>query len=188
MCALRFNDLPATQQGVLGESVIARWLRARGDTVLPVYEKEIDDGKGPRLFASNQTLIAPDMLVFSNIPARPVCWVEAKHKSVFSWYRIGGCWTTGIDLRHYNDYCAIGETFPHPVYLFFLHSKDRDPNPKYASSPWPCPTGLYAQRLDVLRTKESHRSDAWARGMVYWGVDTLIRLASLDEIKAKLGA
>jgi len=38
--------------GKIGESRIARWLNRRGLHVIPVYEKEVSEGKGPTLFAA----------------------------------------------------------------------------------------------------------------------------------------
>lgn len=68
--------------GKIGESDIAYWLRDRNNCVLPIYEKEIDEGKGPRLFSPNGEHIVPDMLVLPEVE-----WIEAKHKSVFTWHR-----------------------------------------------------------------------------------------------------
>ena len=45
---MNFSD--TLKQGQLGESLIAKWLRRQGWSILPAYEKEIDNGKGPRLF------------------------------------------------------------------------------------------------------------------------------------------
>lgn len=185
MSVSRCNALPATQQGIVGESLIARWLRARGCTIIPAYEKEIDTGKGPRLFAPDRLLVAPDMLTLTPFPKTPIVWVEAKHKDVFSWYRIGGYWTTGIDLKHYRDYCAIADTYPYPVHLFFLHRSERSTKPQFALDPWPCPTGLFSQDIAILRANESHRSDRHGRsGMVYWNVSALRFRASLADVQA----
>jgi len=153
------------QRGLVGETWIAQWLRGRGATVLPVYDIEIDQGKGPRLFAPEEEIIAPDMLVYDRYNVR---WIEAKHKTAFSWHRISQKWVTGVDLRHYKDYCKVDDTSPWPVWLLFLHrggiAKD---------SPGNSPSGLFGRALSYLRTNESHRSDRWAKGMVYWAMGSL---------------
>jgi len=162
--------------GQTGESTIARWLRGRGFTVLPIYEKIIDTGKGPQLFLpEGETLVAPDMLVFKGDNA---LWVEAKHKTAFTWHRITNRWTTGIDLHHYEHYCRIDDYSPWPVWLLFLHrggqAKDSPPN---------SPAGLFGNTLAHLRTCENHRHDGWGRyGMVYWGIDNLKLVAELADV------
>lgn len=166
--------------GQLGESQIARWLNRRGWTVLPVYETQVDTGKGPRLFTPDARLVALDMFAFHT--TKGALWIEAKHKSVFSWHRIKQRWVTGIDLRHYEDYLRIADSSPWEVWLLFLHAKDRIEN---RDEPWPCPTGLFGQTLDYLRKHENHRHANWgASGMVYWAEGALTQLATLDEVYA----
>lgn len=173
--------------GQIGEGRIANWLKGKGWSILPVYEKEIDNGKGPRLFIPGGELVAPDMLAYNmtKTPA-PVRWIEAKTKTRFSWYGIKQRWVTGIDLRHYTDYCKIDDASPFPVWLMFLHDN---------SNAWPhdverwhappsCPTGLFGEMLSVLRQTESHRSDKHGKsGMVYWADTSLRRLAPVSEVK-----
>ena len=161
--------------GAIGESLIARWLNWRGWHVLPVYEVEAQSGKGPRLFAKDRQLIAPDMLV---LKGDTVLWIEAKHKDAFSWHRNTQQWTTGIDLRHYVDYCEVNDSTQRDVWLLFLHrggqAKDSPPD---------SPSGLFGQSLLALRCRESHRHSNWGNsGMVYWGKDSLIKLASLEDV------
>src|SRR5690606_24110330 len=77
--------------GQLGESQIAQWLNRRGWAVLPVYDVEMNTGKGPRLFAPDDKLIALDMFAF-HPSKRAALWIEAKHKTVFTWHRISRKW------------------------------------------------------------------------------------------------
>lgn len=161
--------------GQAGESAIAQWLRRRGYTVLPVYEKIIDTGKGPHLFLPGESLIAPDLFVFRGSSAY---WLEAKHKSAFSWYRIGQRWVTGIDLHHYSQYLRVNESTPWPVWLLFLHRGGQAKD-----SPANSPAGLFGNTLDVLAKNESHRSDRHGKsGMVYWAHSSLKYIASVDEV------
>jgi len=164
--------------GQIGEGVIANWFKARGWAVLPIYEKEMHEFKGPQVFTLGQNLIAPDMFIFNGQPKNAL-FVEAKTKSVFSWYRKGARWVTGIDLRHYRDYQKVEKMSPWDIWVLFLHLHDSKPN---STEPFPCPTGLYGQKLNVLTNRESHRSQRWARGMVYWDVKHLIKMARLDEL------
>lgn len=160
--------------GQTGESAIAMWLRKRGFAVLPVYEKILDTGKGPQLFLPDGCLIAPDMFVFKGDNA---LWIEAKHKTAFSWHRITARWVTGIDLRHYEDYLRVDDSSPWPVWLLFLHRGGQAKD-----SPANSPSGLFGNTLAHLRHNENHRSDKWGRsGMVYWSIDNLKLLAPLSE-------
>jgi len=163
------------EYGLAGESTIACWLRSRGFAVLPAYEKIIDNGKGPRLYMPEGSLIVPDLLAFNQEKA---LWIEAKHKTAFSWHRITERWVTGIDVCHYEQYCQVDERTPWPVWLLFLHDGGQAKD-----SPPASPSGLFGERLSILRKCENHRHDNWGRsGMVYWSVDVLKRLAVLDEL------
>lgn len=170
---MTFRD--SVRFGKAGESLIARWLRAQSWTVLPVYEKIIDEGKGPHLFLPSRELIAPDLLAWI---AKGTVWIEAKHKTAFSWHRRTQKWVTGVDLPHYEDYCRVDDSTPFPVWLLFLHrggqAKDSPPN---------SPKGLFGNTLAELRQHESHRDPRGSyRGMVYWALEFLKPLASLDEV------
>lgn len=150
--------------GKVAESAIAKWLMRRGNSVLPVYEKVIDEGKGPQLFSGGEGIIAPDMLTMKD---GRVLWMEAKHKTGFTWYRIGGHFDTGIDLRHYRDYLKVAAVTGFPVWLLFLQrgSAVKDAPEGQNDSP----SGLYGN--DILRLNECicHESPNWGRsGMVYW--------------------
>lgn len=144
---------------------------------MPVYEKILDTGKGPQLFMSDGGLIAPDLFAFRPDGSK-VYWVEAKHKTAFTWHRITERWVTGIDMRHYGDYCKVAESSPWPVWLMFLHeggqAKDSPPN---------SPSGLFGNTLDFLKTHENHRHANWGpSGMVYWAEGSLRKLATLEEV------
>jgi len=173
------QTLPTFEQqlaiGKVAESAIANWLKRMGYSILPVYEKALGEFKGPQLFTPNQSLVAPDMFVFRG---KASLWVEAKHKDAFTWHRITQRWVTGIDLRHYIDYCEVDDRSPFPVWLMFLHRGGQAKD-----SPANSPTGLFAGALKHLRMHENHRHSGWGNsGMVYWSVDTLQKIATLDEV------
>ena len=162
--------------GQLGESLIAKWLIKKEWSVLPVYEKELDTGKGPRLFTPGGEIIAADMLIYK---ANDAIWIEAKHKDAFTWHRITKRWVTGIDLKHYLDYCKVDEISPWPVWLLFLQrggqAKDSPPD---------SPSGLFGNTLKHLQAHENHRFEDFGHGgMVYWAHGALRKLAELEDIK-----
>lgn len=162
--------------GQIGEGTIEQWLiRAKGYSVLPVYDIAAREGKGPRLFTPDKNLIIPDLLT---ITPNGVRWIEAKRKSVFSWHRISSRWVTGIDIYVYEHYQEVAQATPWQIWLLFLHEESRTNN-------GPCPTGLYGGELNYLVQYENHRHTNWGRkGMVYWAHETLTQLATLAEVKA----
>jgi hypothetical protein len=170
------------KHGKVGEGVIARWLKSRGNHVMPVYEIEKSAGKGPQLFSSDGSYIAPDMFVFTS-NGNSVVWVEAKTKTRFSWYGIKRCFVTGIDTRHYADYCKVQSVSPWEVWIMFLHLNSETwlPDVEKWGAPSQCPTGLFGHRLSVLKDKVSHVSEK--DGMTYWTHGTLMHLAALEEIE-----
>lgn len=170
------------KMGVAGESWIASWLRSRGNTVLPVYEKTDNDFKGPQLYLPDKELIAPDLFVFKHDKAM---WIEAKHKTAFTLHRNTEKWVTGIDLRHYRDYLEVDKTTPWDVWLLFLHqggqAKDSPPN---------SPAGLFGNTLKYLSQHEHHRhKNGGKAGMVYWAKEHLRLLANLahQELRQRFG-
>ncbi len=162
------------REGIVGESKIANWLKSRGFSVLPVYEVALETGKGPRLFTAAEQLIAPDMLAYKG---GKCYWIEAKHKTAFSWHRLTERWVTGIDLKHYADYCKIDDSSPWPVWLMFLHKGGQ------AKDSPPSPAGLYGNSLAYLRQNENHRHMNWGKhGMVYWAEDSLKLISGMSLI------
>jgi hypothetical protein len=162
--------------GQIGEGLIARWYKRQGYTILPIYEIEINTGKGPRLFAPERQLIAPDIFIFKSSQCY---WIEAKHKTAFSWHRITNQWVTGIDLVHYVDYCTVDDVTPWPVWLTFLHEGGQAKD-----SPEVSPSGLFGGSLEYLRRHENHRHPNWGKGgMVYWSIGSLRKLATIEQVK-----
>lgn len=176
--------------GQIAETDIARWLLQRGNVLLPIYEKEIDTGKGPRVFFSGGDFVAPDFLVLRG--GDRIYWIEAKHKTVFTWHRKTHRWTTGIDRHHYQQYCKVRDMLGFPVWLLFLHeSSIPDPRDLRFGCPNECPTGLFGGDLDWLRMAENHEHPNHGRsGMVYWAYlnneepwKSLKEIATLEEVR-----
>jgi hypothetical protein len=174
--------------GRVAEGLIASWLQARGTAVMPAYEIEKSHGKGPQLFSSEGEFVAPDMIAFTH---EGVLWIEAKHKSVFTWHRITQRWVTGIDFRHYLDYQHVMVRTRLPVWLLFYH-RESTPNARdLPECPAKCPTGLFGGSLERLMRCENHRSaplqggTGWGKsGMVYWAHNKLTHLATKEEVLA----
>lgn len=160
--------------GQLAEGQIEAWLRnVKRYYILPAYEGGRDN-KGPRLFGPTEPLITPDMLA---IRGKDTKWIEAKHKTFWSWYRKGRYWTTGIDMKYYNEYKKVARSTPFPVWLLFLHSRSD-------SKEGVCPTGLFAGEIMELSKVESHRFGAYGKGgMVYWQREKLLQIASLEAVQ-----
>lgn len=183
-----FNDCYAF--GRIAESQIAQWLvRAQHWHLLPAYEIEIPSGKGPRLLTEQGELISPDLLGTKLKEAQLLMrWIEAKHKSRFTWHRSSKNWQTGIDLSHYRDYIEVQRRTRIEVFILFLHrcSEPSQSDLKYGS-PAECPTGLFCRSLYYLKRHEDHR-DSFDKGrreypMVYWNHKDLVRLATLEEVE-----
>jgi len=165
------------EYGQAGESVISQWLQDRGCKVFPAYEKLIDTGKGPQLFTAQGNFVLPDLLVFGE-GQESIFWAEAKHKTRFTWHRISQTWQTGIDLRHYLEYCEVQLRTGLPVWLMFLHAQSKPSQSDLAhGAPKTCPSGLFGNALSELMLAESHRSQRHGvSGMVYWPESALVRL------------
>ena len=174
-------------QGQLGESIIAKWLRSRGWHVLPAYEKEIDNGKGPRLFMAHGTktaqLVVPDILGIRNGDFK---WFEVKHKTRFTWYGKGRYFVTGIDRRHFDDYCKVADATELPVWVLFLHANSETSRADIATwnAPTQCPTGLFGAEIAKMREQMSHFSNKHGTtGMYYWRPFVhLYSLAALNDV------
>lgn len=159
------------KDGKLGESQIADWLKRRGHHILPVYEIEKGQYAGPALYTSTgDKLVAPDLLVFGK---GKVTWIEAKHKSGFTWHRKTQRETTGIDLHHYFHYRRIIELVDWPVWLLFLHKG------LTAKDSLKSEAGLFGNDLYFLMRNENHRHlNHGKTGMVYWAKDKLKKLSN----------
>jgi hypothetical protein len=163
------------QEGLLGESIIVRWLNQQGCHVLPAYEIEQSQAKGPRLFTAKQQLISPDLLCWHGCEQ---FWIEAKTKSAFTWHRLSETWQTGIDRRHWHHYQQVQEIMGIPVWLLFLHkpgnlAKD---TPTGMQSPY----GLYGESLAKLKDSVHHEhGNCGSSGMVYWQLETLTKYANV---------
>ena len=164
--------------GQAGEGLIAKWLISRGCSVLPVYEKIIDNGKGPRMFTGTGNLVAPDIIAFG----RSVTFIEAKRKTGFTWNRKYQRLVTWIDLRHHRDYVEVAKKTNMPLWLLFLqHGKVTKDFPKGVTNP----DGLFGANIAKLITSYSHIHEGGGPHMIYWEPEPggpLKLIAGIDEI------
>jgi len=147
--------------------------------VLPIYEKEISEGKGPAIYFPDAEIIGTDMLVFTK---KIMYWIEAKHKTAFSWHRLTEKWVTGIDIKHYEHYQEIAKRTTFPVWLMFYHDGGQAKD-----SPPDSPSGLFGNNLEYLMENENHRHKNWGKyGMVYWAKEKLKLIALKEEMNKGL--
>ena len=160
--------------GKAGESLISSWLRHRGFNVLPVYEIENNQFKGPAIYASDgKEIIAPDLLAIGE----KVIWVEAKHKTAFTWHRISSQFVTGIDIRLYEHYIKANSIVKWPIWLLFLHKGGQAKDSPVS------PSGLFGNDLEYLSKNENHRHKNHGKsGMVYWSISCLKKMAEYDDL------
>lgn len=177
-----------TPNGRLGENVVARYLRARGNSILPIRDIDMGDvWKGPRLTSpEGMELVSTDWLVIG--PQGKTCWIEVKTKRRWSWHRATATWNTGIDQHYLDHYLMIALRSSIPVWLVFLHLYDLPSDADLENgAPAQCPMGLFGN--DVLRLAKvvHHTHSNWGKGgMVYWAAPGLNQLASREEIETLL--
>jgi len=166
--------------GKTGESILAKWFINKGFNILPIYEKIVNEFKGPTLFtADKKELICPDMLVFKK---EIYFWVEVKYKTAFTWHRNSKQWVTGIDIKHYEHYLELSKLTPKwPICIMFLQE---DGKAKDTPIGLISPNGLYGGELSFLSRHEHHRHGNWGKkGMVYWDSETLGKYEDLNQMR-----
>jgi hypothetical protein len=184
-------------RGLHFENTIAQWLLTKNYCISPAYEKVENNHKGPRLLIPGKELVLPDMMIMQ--PQLPqastsegfalqesilqesilpqVCWVEAKSKSVFTWYRKFSCWESGIDTYYLNQYTQVQEATGLPVWIIWYQEagKTSQYNPEGRTSP----SGMYGQSLSYLLEHISHQYQGkndyshGGEGMTYWNIKDL---------------
>lgn len=174
--------------GRLGENVVARFLRARGNSILPIRDIDMGDKwKGPRLTGPEGIeLVSTDWLVLG--PQGKTCWIEVKTKRRWSWHRATATWNTGIDQHYLDHYINIARRSSIPVWLIFLHLDGLPSDDDLVNgAPAQCPAGLFGNEVLHLAEVVHHTHSNWGKGgMVYWAAQALKRLASREEIEALL--
>ena len=170
--------------GKTGEGFLAHYLIRSGFSVLPVYEIEQGQFKGPSVYTSAGNFVAPDMMAFSScadFEGETCFFVEAKTKSAFTLHRKTGRFVTGISKRHFEDYIQVQSRSPFTIWIMFLQL-----NGGCAKDSPQGPTGLYGATVSRLMRNVNHE---WIAprdrdSMVYWAAESLSYFASLDDVKS----
>jgi hypothetical protein len=103
----------------------------------------------------------------------------AEVKRRFSYFRVAGLQQTGIDTERWPR-LASADAADCSCWLLLLHHDPHMSDQDIAhGSPKESPTGLFGQAVAVLDGKKRHRGE-----MLYWSLDDLIRLASLEELSS----
>jgi hypothetical protein len=194
-----------TMFGRDGEGLVLRYMMSKGRILVEVGalgDKGMN-GHAPSIYVpykGGYRLTAPDLLTINprvvpslwtkdNIWMLPFLWTEVKHKNTATYYRKWNNWTgrwqTGIDRRLYNHYCQVDKDTCIPVWLLFLQRNDGPSNAPTGVSP--CPTGLFGcpitQPFSDTWKDDSYEKKGY-RDMVYWGIEDLLQLATLEEVLA----
>jgi hypothetical protein len=106
--------------GEEGEKQVAEMLLDKGWPVIPLYQYETNDA-APSLFLAEKDLILPDLQVFGK--ENNLMWVEVKRKR--QWVRYRNNIETGLNKRHAEHYLEIEKKTDAPVYIFFIHEKEK---------------------------------------------------------------
>lgn len=177
--------------GRFGENVVARWLRARGNAILPIRDIDMRDvWKGPRMTGPEGVeLVTTDWLV-TNTANRKMVYIEVKNKTAFTWHRISNEWVTGIDQRYLDHYLIVRGQSSIELWLLFLHLSEKPSRMDLNHGcPDQCPTGLFGQEISLLADAVHHTHANWGKGgMVYWGASALRRLATLADLTPLVNA
>ena len=161
--------------GQAGEDAIKRWLvEERQCSLLPLCDIDSREGSGgPRYIVPGGTFVSPDFLVSKD---RMFMWVEVKCKSHATWHYVSRTWTTGIDLRYYNEYIRVQEQSQIPLWLIFYHeSALSHPRDVRRGATQYCPRGIYGGEILALGKTIHHRYEPG--GMIYWAIDDLVALS-----------
>ena len=159
--------------GKTGETAISKFLISRGSSILPIYEIAENQFKGPGLYHENGDTVAPDMLCITN---GKTVFIEAKHKAGATFFRKTQQFQTGIDLRHWEEYQKIKEITNIDVWILFLHRGEAVKDSEAFSG------GLYGNNITKLLETIDHISDRHAKGMVYWNMGSLRKIATYEEV------
>jgi hypothetical protein len=200
------GSLNTTLFGRNGEGLVRCFLMSKGRIIVEVGalgDKGLYGHHAPSLYVpkgGGYRLTAPDLLTINpfvtpslwsrdNIWEFPFLWTEVKHKNTATFYRKWnnweGRWQTGIDRRLYPHYCQIDKDTQIPVWLLFLQRNDGPSNAPPGKPP--CPTGLFGCPI-TQPYSDDWKNDTYEKkgyqDMVYWGIEDLLQLATLEEVLA----
>jgi len=158
--------------------------------------------KGPRISipATEGRLNTPEVLPILTIAPDTFCihrhdwaheqlilpsefFLESKLKRKCSFYHKNKAWQSGIDIWCYKNYLQTEKFTGKPVLIFHLifpTSEEAMDDQVVPSAKRPAPTGLYVHPVSLPLAYDPDRNPR----MVYWKIEDMQRLASLEEVKA----
>jgi hypothetical protein len=151
------------EQAMAFQTHVAVVLAATGYVV---HETHTGGAYAPALRLEHGRVTAPDLLVASRNWQVP-CHVDTKLKNEAPMYRLADELRTGIDLDAFHAYRYVQERTGLPVFLIFGHRKENE------------------VRICALDDPSVAGVGAGGR-MRYWAYESLQRLCSLDDIRAKV--
>ena len=162
------------EYGKVGESLVAKWLRKRGNHIMPVYEKVIEgEFRGPAIFPHvGKPFAAPDMFVFTKTTAM---WVESKRKGLMTFRDVSRTWQVGIKMKDFNNYLNLIKMSPFQVWIFFLVTGGHDEYNRLS------PGGLYCENLANLLETFDHY-DYEESDMIYWNDEDLRKFDTYESV------
>jgi hypothetical protein len=186
------------KQGQLGEQWTFNYTCRILHYVNVPLSKIAEKDKGPRIYIPSTLggrpaeVIVPDQLCMYRYDWRqkeqPILplefWLESKLKSRCSFYHINKAWQSGIDARCYRNYQHVEKVTGKPVWIFHLIFPTAEAFMNSQSVPWdkrPAPSGLYAHPISLTPAFDLYAAHA---KMIYWKIDQMQRLASVEEVLA----
>lgn len=151
------------------ELAFSRWLQQeRKFYTLPVFDfYGTGNGHAPSLEGKQRALTAPDILASNEDGIWS--WFEIKLKDYAPIHRISQTRVTGMPLRHWQDYRAIRDITKSPVWIVFIHLKERE---------------IVAEEIGRLSEHNiDHKATMDSGGTVFFQYNKLHRLMSLDKLE-----
>jgi len=187
-------DLPSA----IAEEIVMQWLTLRaGFICAPICKIDEEEDRGPRLSLPNEHMLpSPDGLCMKPIAETisvpqstpgffkeiDLFFEDTKLKTKLSYYRKNRRWQTGIDKRCWHHYSELKRITDIEVLVFHLVMPTSLEDAKSQGAPMeymPAPSGLFVHSIS-----QPYSDDF--RGMVYWGIEDLPKLATLSDFPSAL--
>lgn len=152
------------------EVAFKKWLEAEREfSTLPVFDfNGYRHNTAPVLSGNGRQLVAPDILGFKGGGA--CAFFEVKLKELAALHRKTNTRVTGLALRNWQDYMEISRLTGIPVWIVFIHQKERE------------------VRVGNIRTISEHHihheSTMDRGGTVFFEYSRLSRIMGLEDLEA----
>lgn len=154
-------------RGRVWEMAFSRWLEAeRGYYTLPIFDLASNRQKAPSLYRQDEAWTTPDIMACKD---GVWSWFEIKLKDYAPLHRISGTYVTGLPLRNWQHYLHIRQVTSTPVWLIFIHLKER---------------AVVGGEIASLSTHNiDHTATMNNGGAVFFAYNALTRLMPLDKLE-----